>query len=98
MRLFLHLCTSSQTLLTQVGVMELAHFYGHMRDVVVPADVIGFKAVGANLPRRARLLAGAAKNRFGRVSDHPSGPTLAYKFSIFKTSASAISRIADTSA
>src|SRR6266581_9526716 len=97
-RLLLHLCTSAQTLLCQQSVMKLADLDSQMRDMVTSADVIRLKTEGADLSRRTYPLPSAAKNRFGGTPDHLSGPKLAYKFSICKTSASAIPRIAAASA
>src|ERR1700735_3976405 len=78
--------------------MSLAHIDSHIRHVVASCDMLGLKAEGTDLPRRTYPLPRVAKNSFSRASDHSADPTLAYKFSILKPSASAISRIADASA
>ena len=70
--------------------MKLAYLYSHVRDMVASADMIGFKAEGADLSRRTYLLAGTAKNSFGRAPNHRSPPVLAYKFSTFNSPAFAM--------
>jgi len=78
--------------------MSLAHIDNYVRDMVTSADVIGLEAEGTDLPRRTHQLPGVAKSSSRHAPDHLSGPTLAYKCSIFKTSASAIRRIVAASA
>src|ERR1700692_3008966 len=96
--LLFHLRTGSETFLRQPSVMSMAHIYRHVRNMVTSADMICLKAEGTDLSRRTYPLPSAAKNSFGSAADHLSGPTLAYKFSRFKTSASFISKIAAASA
>jgi len=61
MGLFLHFCTGGQAFFRQQSVVKLASLYSQMRDMVASADMVGFKAIGANFPRRTCLLAGVAE-------------------------------------
>src|SRR5712692_10333664 len=78
--------------------MSLAHIDSHVRDMVTSADVLVLKAEGTDLPRRTCQLPRTAKNGFGSAPDHLADPTLAYKFSILKTSAFAMRKISAASA
>jgi len=98
MGLFLHFRASGQTLFREPSVMQLAFAYCQVRNMVVPTDMIGFKAEGTDLPWRTDLMSGVAKNSLGRSPDHRAPPVLAYKFSSFSSPAFAISRMADASA
>ena len=87
-----------QTPFCQPGVMKLANLYNQVGIVIASKEMIAFNAEGADFPWWTYLLAGVTKDGFRFAPYHRSPPTLAYKFSIFKTSASAISRIVPVSA
>src|SRR5438445_9357079 len=78
--------------------MKLAYVDSQVRDMITSADVIGLKAERANLSRRAYLLPRAAKDSTGSAPNHSAPPALAYKFSTFKSPASALRKIEAASA
>src|SRR5579864_8790799 len=78
--------------------MELAHLNSYIRDVFMACDVIRLEAERANLSRRTYLLAGPTKDSLGDAPNHSAPPALAYKFSTFKSPASALRKIVAVSA
>src|SRR5437867_13425324 len=78
--------------------MKLAYVDSQVRDIVTSGDVISLNTKRANLSRRAYLLAGAAEDSITRAPDHSAPPALAYKFSTFKSPASALRKIEAASA
>src|SRR5437867_4705078 len=73
--------------------MKLAYVDSQVRDIVTSGDVISLNTKRANLSWWAYLLPGAAEDSITRALDHSAPPALAYKFSTFKSPASALMKI-----
>src|SRR5438094_3706838 len=71
----------------------LAFIDSQVSDMITSADMVRLEAEKADLSRWAYLLPGAAEDSITRAPDHSAPPALAYKFSTFKSPASALMKI-----
>src|SRR5438552_2728801 len=78
--------------------MTLTYVDSQVGDIVTSGDVISLNTKRANLSRWAYLLAGAAEDSITCAPDHSAPLALAYKFSTFKSPASALRKIEAASA